>query len=774
LRSWHTANSVLLADPEWRIEWVNEGFTRLSGYTLEDVRGRRPAELFLGPESDHIAQRAIEAADARGEPFSGELLNYHKDGSTYWVEIEIQPLFDESGRRVGYMALQLDITRRKLVEAELARRMGEIHRLALVASRTASSVAIMDPQWRIEWVNESFTRLFGYAFEEVKGRRPGELLHGPATSPETVAQIDAADERGELFKGDIIHYTKDRRPVWVRLEVQPLFDDDGRKLGYLGLHLDISELKRQTAELLAAKEAAEQANLAKGQFLAMMSHEIRTPMNGVIGMSSLLLETPLTPTQRDYAETIRQSGDALLTIIDDILDFSKIESGRLRLDAAVFCLRECVENVLDLLTPRAESKHLELLYEIEDDVPDLVGGDEARLRQILMNLLSNALKFTSRGEVVLRVRCGPSHGNTLEVQFAVKDTGIGISTEALSRLFQSFTQVDTSTTRRFGGTGLGLAISKRLTELMGGRMWVESAPGEGSTFSFVVQLRVETGEPRSGPPPGDLTPLRGKRLLIVDDNATCLEILSRRVSNWGVRPGAFTSGGAALERLDAGEQFDAALIDFRLPGGDGVALAREIRRRRAGARLPLLLLSTFGQREFDDQERHFAAYISKPPKPTQLLEALLQVWTTPIDLGRAASEPATPATSAGAVHAERILLAEDNPVNQKVAIQMLARLGYRADIAADGREVLRAMEEQPYDIVLMDVQMPEIDGLEATRRLRKRPYRHHRPWIIAVTANAMRGDRERCMAVGMDDYVSKPLKMSELAAALLRARESRG
>jgi PAS domain S-box-containing protein len=765
-----TANSVLLADPEWRIEWVNEGFTRLSGYELEEVRGRRPAELFNGPGSQPEVQSAMAAADAQGVAFTGELLNYRKDGSTFWVEIEIQPLFDEQGRRAGYMALQLDITRRKQIESELAERMREIQRLALVASRTASSVAMMDPDGRINWVNESFTRLFGFTLDEVKGRRASEFLHGAATDPEVAQALTEAGQNNQLFKGEIVKYARDGRMIWLRLEVQPLFGDDGEKLGYLGLHVDITELKQQAAELLAAKEAAEQANLAKSQFLAMMSHEIRTPMNGVIGMSSLLLDSSLAPAQREYVETIRQSGDALLNIINDILDFSKVESGQLQLEQEVFTLPECVEGVLDLLSPRADERRIQLLYETARDVPIEVRGDETRLRQVLVNLVSNAIKFTREGEVVLTVRVEERRGPEQWIEFSVQDTGIGIPAEALSRLFQSFTQVDASTTRRFGGTGLGLAISKRLVDLMRGRMRVESKPGVGSTFVFSIPLPVVEPSPPSVAEVAPDSALRGRRLLVVEPHAVSRRILVALAARFEMTCDAVSSPEEALALVEGGSTYDFGLVEFSLEERVGPLLTHELRQRPVGANLPLVLLSTLGVREYVPEPGLYTAFLSKPVKPAQFYQTLERV------LHRRGWAPVPIVTAPlpeGPLHPERILLAEDNVVNQKVALHMLARLGYRADIAANGADVLTAATTQPYDIILMDVQMPEMDGLESTRRLRRLPLRGRRPWVIALTANAMQGDRERCLAAGMDDYLSKPLKVDALAAALATARESR-
>jgi PAS domain S-box-containing protein len=625
------------------------------------------------------------------------------------------------------------------------------------------AIVTMDFDGMVVGWNPGAERLFGYPSGEAIGHRMEDLIATPELREEVRTNIRQILE-GELIRAIARRARKDSTMVDVEISAMPVVVD-GARVGMIAIYHDITELLR-------ARQEAEAANEAKSAFLATMSHEIRTPMNAVIGMSGLLLNTRLTEEQRDYAEVIRNSGDTLLTVINDILDFSKIEAGKLELEAQPFDLRECVEGALDLVATRAAEKGIDLAYLMGDGVPAAIVGDLTRLRQVLLNLLSNAVKFTERGEVVLSVsarRTGRGKRRH-ELTFTVRDTGIGIPADRLGRLFQSFSQVDASTTRRYGGTGLGLAISQRLTELMGGKIGVTSEVGTGSEFHFTIpavatEVPVPVRRDLSGVQPS----LRDKRVLVVDDNATNRRIVTAHLDNWGMPSRASESPLEALGWIRAGERFDVAILDMHMPEMDGVALAHAIRQAPAGSSLPLILFTSLGRREAHAEDEGFAAYLHKPIKPSQLFDALVSVVADqPVHVAARGAARSELDPEMARRHPLRILLAEDNAVNQKVALRILAQMGYRADVAANGLEAIEAVERQTYDVVLMDVQMPELDGFEASREINRR-WPAARPRIVAMTANAMQGDRELCVAAGMDDYVAKPIRVEELVAALERS-----
>jgi PAS domain S-box-containing protein len=650
---------------------------------------------------------------------------------------------------------------------------------------------------KVELVNKAYLELTGLKGSQVTAENTAMSTTHPE-DVDTIMTLVAGLEHGDT---DRIHTERRFRhesgnEVWTEYTIHRFKGPDGSRQDVHTV-VDITNMRHLTQQLTSAKEEAEalneqleaaigraqlsalEANLAsqaKSAFLATMSHEIRTPMNGVIGMTSLLLESELTLIQRDYVETIRTSGDSLLTIINDILDYSKIESGKLELENEPFKLREVADSVLDLLAAKASEKGLDLIADVDPEIPELVKGDSTRLRQVLMNLVGNAIKFTETGEIEVAVGFAkpeeisedgspiPIPADMLCLSFSIRDTGIGIAEEGMSRLFQSFSQIDTSTTRRFGGTGLGLAISKRLTELMGGRMWVTSKPGVGSIFHFtLLQERIEG----SFPPVWDALP--GRSVMLIDDSDTSRRVISNQLGRWRISCSCCASGADALLQLSSGRRIDGILINLRVGDGVDSGLAKTIHCMEGYTTTPLVQILPYSRRNASDRT-NFQGSLFRPFRTNQLHATMQQLLEPPKPGAQAAEARREAAAKARSSAPLSILLAEDNPINQKVALNMLQRLGYRADIASNGREAVDAIQRRHYDVILMDMQMPEMSGLEASTKIRELfPDAPRRPWIVALTANAMKEFRKDCLDAGMDDYLSKPVKLDELNAALQRS-----
>ncbi|MGK5092540.1 response regulator [Deltaproteobacteria bacterium TL4] len=643
----------------------------------------------------------------------------------------------------------------------------KIRKLSTAVEQSPSSIVITDLQGKIEYVNPKFSQLTGYSLEEALGKNPRILKSGKVSS-ETYKALWTDLLAGKEWRGELHNKKKDGELYWEYASISPIKNEAGEMTHFLAIKEDIADRKQMEAELIQAKEQAEASNRAKSAFLASMSHEIRTPMNGVIGMTGLLLKTELNAKQQEYAETVRLSGMHLLSLINDILDFSKIEAGRMDLEEQAFDLKLCIEDALALIASKAAEKDLELIYLLEPKVPPFIRGDVTRLRQILVNLLSNAVKFTEAGEIMVSLKKLSQTEDSVKLQFSVRDTGIGIPADKKHRLFNAFSQVDVSTTRKYGGTGLGLAISARLTQLMGGEMWVESQEGQGSTFYFTIQTQETLVEPKIFMDE-HLPELQNKQVLVVDDNQTNLRVLTLHCEHWKMVTRATTSPRQALDWIESGSAFDVAILDFQMPDMNGLQLGTEIRKRRAKDTLPMILFSSLTPEEGTEPwSDPFNAHISKPIRESLLFSTLVELLSGKPHAVLSDELKSDPHSKLGEKMPLRILVAEDNRINQTLVLALLHELGYLADLASNGLEVLENLKRQDYDVILMDVQMPEMDGLQATRQIVKHYPPEKRPRIIAVTANAIQGDRERCIQAGMDDYISKPIEEKELLSVLER------
>lgn len=750
---------------------VNPAAARSLGYSIEELVGRKLVEL-VPPAIQPMFPYYLKQI-AREQQVTGLLHLVDKSGALrIWLYRNTR--IDEEGAPSYVLGYAQDVTEMKQAEDKL-RTLTE--RLSLAIQ--VGNIGIWD------WDVRNDTTFWDERMSDIYGLENSGTVEyeqwRAIVLPEDLAAAEAAQQSAIAGRSQEVSEFRIRRPDgsirYVQSAQGVVLDADGNVQRVVGLNRDITERKQIEAELEQARDAALESARLKSEFLANMSHEIRTPMNGVIGMTGLLLATELEPTQREYTETIQSSADSLLTIINDILDFSKIEAGSMRFEKIDFDLRAAVEGAVELLAERAQTKRLELASLVYNGVPTALRGDPGRLRQVLTNLLGNAIKFTDRGEVVIVVKKIAEPSGDAILRFEIKDTGIGISDEAQRGLFRAFAQADGSTTRKYGGTGLGLAISKQLVELMGGEIGVESTPGRGSTFWFTARFEKQSVRTSASGTDGVLA---RARVLIVDDNATNRKILLHQTASWGMVGTEADSGPVALELLreaaQAGNPFDVALLDLMMPEISGFDLAKAIKSDLPIAATNLVLLPSYGQRSDADRARDLgiAAYLQKPVRQSQLYDCLVTLlsangaaaeptprkpFTAPTD-GRRIPEPRREYSSL------RILIAEDNPVNQRVALGQLNNLGYKAKALPNGVELLRALDESEADIILMDCQMPEMDGFAATAEIRRREGNTRHTTVIALTANALDGESEKCLAAGMDDYLSKPVKPEDLRRKL--------
>ncbi|MEI7851760.1 MAG: response regulator [Kiritimatiellales bacterium] len=757
-------------DRQSKVLGGNPAWVKLRGAeSITELIGKTDMDLFPGEQGKQLYDKE-QLQMATGEVTRTRERQVRQNGRIEYIDSVKCPMRNRDGEVIGVAGISRDITRQ--VENEEA-----LLKAKLDAEQSASFIrAVFDNLTDRFYYKDRQSKILGGNLEWIKrsGAKSIDELVGKTDidiHPVPLGQQLYDNEQRQMAAGEVARARE--RHVGLAGNIEyidsvkcPMRNKDGEVIGVVGISRDVTEQVENEQRLIAAQQEAESANKAKSSFLAMMSHEIRTPMNGVIGAASLLLGTDLAPQQEEFVHTIQVSGENLLTIINDILDYSKIEAGKIELEASPFVLRGCVEDAFDLFVHIAAKKNIELLYYVDPDVPKMLIGDTTRLRQVLVNLLGNATKFTENGEIHLKIR------NTLldedkkqcQIEFALHDTGIGIADEHKERLFQAFTQADASSTRKYGGTGLGLTISRKLTELMGGKIWFESEKGKGSTFYFTVTLPIsEQVESRV-----DILPieaLRGKRALIIDDNETNRWLLSDQLAQWGVLSETFELPAKALEHLIDGHTYDIALVDYQMPDMDGSELAKEI--YRLNPRLPIIILSS--SCEHIPADPSIKARLFKPVKVGKLCNQMLMALS---EIKVASDEKAKSGahTQPKKKNALQVLVAEDNPINQRIAQMMLQRLGYEHPVlVGNGEEAVAAMMDTDYDIVLMDVQMPKMSGLEATIKIRELTGKHEKPWIIALTAGVMEDERAAAKKSGMNAFLAKPLVLEQLEEMLEHA-----
>jgi len=751
---------------------ANQAAAKTTGYTSEELLKLNIADLRT-PLQASLVEDDFERV-ANGERLTFEILRRRKDGTTFPIEINTSVLSIEGKRYI--LDFARDLTQRKKMEKEVTM-------LAQAVRSIQEAVVITNPEGQIIFVNNAAVGVFGYEPDEAIGKHV-TMLHATGNSPEFVEDV-ISSAKASLWEGEMLNRRKDGTEFPIHLSASDIQDENGQCIAIIGVSQDITERKRSMEELQNAKEEAEAASRAKSEFLANMSHEIRTPMNGIVGMTELALDTDLTAEQREYLKLVKLSADSLLRVINDILDFSKIEAGKLELELAEFSLQDTVDTVMKAMGVRADQKGLELAYYMRPGVPELIVGDEGRLRQILVNLVGNAIKFTDTGEVVMRVDVDARDDAQVVLHFCVRDTGIGVPIEKQALIFDSFTQADGSTTRKYGGTGLGLAISAQLVRAMNGEIWIESPalvgpPDEeineanpGSMFHFTACFGVAQTSAALRTLL-DLRTVIALPVLVVDDNATNRRILEVQLNNWNMKPVTAASASEAVNAMreahDARQPFELVLMDLHMPEVDGVELTAIIRQMPEAAGVKIIMMSSAVRENYSIQDFGVDAYLLKPVKASDLLGVIRSVLVGKTAATQGGSKPLRSITS---THPARVLVAEDSPVNQELIKRLLAKWGHSAVIACNGKQALSFLEADNFDVVLMDVQMPEMNGFEATALIRERELATggHTP-IIALTAHALKGDRERCTAAGMDDYLSKPIEAQALLEVIDRVTTS--
>lgn len=892
-----TTDSLVITDAEGRVEWVNDGFTRLTGYTLEEISGKKPGEVLQGEETDYETIKYMREKLEAGLGFRTELVNYRKDGNKYWAAVSIQPILDSNGVLNKWIGVACDVSKRRNAEEQIARERaflkrliesipdivfsknkrreytgcnrafealagikepdilgkrseevfdnwiadysrdldtqvletgmevrteewvqypdgskrlldttrtpffsesGELlgligisrditrreefqkilrdneTRLRTIVETAVDAIIVCDDQGIIETFNPAAQQIFGYSAEEAVGNPIHIIIpewfrneHDQKVRHFREANRDSIDIRQMETHGS----RKDGTLMPIELSISVMKVDG--KLKFAAILRDVTQRKLAEEELLKSREQALQAAQSKAQFLANMSHEIRTPMNGIIGMAGLLMDTELDEEQQDFVQTIRNSADTLLTIINDILDYSKLEANKMKVEKDDFNLRDLVEDLVELLAPKASESGLEMYCIIPPYFPEDLRGDPVRIRQILTNLIGNAIKFTEEGEIVVGVSIRDESSDTVGFDLYVRDTGIGIPKEKQESIFESFTQADGASTRRHGGTGLGLTISSQLANLMGGFITVDSEPGRGSEFRVFLKTEKQKNKRRRTLSAREL---RGKRVLAVDDSVTNLKIVRENLASWGCVVETAVSGQEALDILKQHDAcFDLVLMDFNMPHLDGRQTAERIREMPGLEEIPIVLLTSTGpQASCEIPEGLFTASLLKPFRKRNLCRTLCRCLAPAVDEPLARRVTGAEETAGGEASIDlntiRVLLAEDNQVNRKVLSKMLERIGCQLDCAQDGQEALEMVQKNGYDLVLMDCQMPKMDGYEATQEIRRLEARSGRPRtpIVALTANALEGDRQKSLDAGMDDHLPKPVKAENLRDSLVK------